>query len=213
MVDVNRNGVVLDGSAAVNQVSDTIYDIPWTLASASPRRLALLRQIGIEPEVNPANIDEQPEDHHPVEAACTNATQKLETILPDVKEGIVLAADTVVILDGTGLGKPSDHLVARETLRRLANRTHTVVTAFAIHYCLSGKRIVTGESTLVRMRALADEEIERYLATGEPYDKAGAYGIQGQAASFVDRVEGCYFNVVGLPLARVLTTAAELLHT
>lgn len=184
----------------------TLYDVPITLASASPRRLDLLRTIGLEPHVVPADVAEQSEAAHPVEAARTNARRKLEAVLPLVQHGIVLAADTVVIVDGRGLGKPGSDDEAREMIRTLSGREHAVVTGYSLAWIEGEKRATDHETTRVRMRTLHPWEIDRYVASGEPDDKAGAYGIQGRAAAFVQRVEGCYFNVVGLPVARIVET-------
>lgn len=114
---------------------------------------------------------------------------------------IALGADTVVVVDGLVLEKPRDGVDARRMLRMLAGRTHSVITGI----CLRASRdlVIDSESTLVRFVELSDREIEEYVASGEPMDKAGAYAIQGLASKFVDRIEGCYFNVMGLPLARV----------
>ena len=179
-------------------------ELRWTLASASPRRLNLLRQVGIEPIVIPAEVEEVNGGRSPVEMALENARRKAETVRPKVDHGILLAADTVVVLGGETLGKPGDAAEAERMLARLSGRTHEVITAFSLLWVERGLEVQDSERTRVRMRTLPTCEIERYVATGEPFDKAGAYGIQGAAAAFVEWVEGCYFNVVGLPVSRVL---------
>lgn len=176
----------------------------WTLASASPRRLALLRQVGIEPLVLPAAVDEIENGHPAGELAILNAASKADAIEPKVKEGLLLAADTIVVVDGTVLGKPRDVEEAREMLDRLSGRVHEVITGYSLRCPAHQLRVDDSETTHVRMRTLQPWEIEQYIATGEPFDKAGSYGIQGAAAPFVDRIEGCYFNVVGLPLSAIL---------
>ncbi len=185
------------------------------LASASPRRRELLRQAGFEFEVQAAQIDESPHSGEDAIAYVTRlAREKAEAVLAQWNdpEAIVLGADTVVVVDGEILGKPADAADAARMLRLLGGRTHRVVTGVAL---VSAARInvsgaetrteakVAAEVTAVQMRALADEEIAAYIATGEPMDKAGAYAIQGRAARWIPRIEGCYFNVVGLPLALV----------
>ncbi|MFH0882894.1 MAG: Maf family protein [bacterium] len=182
----------------------TPQELPWTLASASPRRLRLLRQVGIEPRVIPADIDEENGGSPPERAALENARRKAVAVRDRVENGILLAADTVVILDGESLGKPVDAAEAERMLARLSGRTHEVITAFSLLWVERGLEMEDSERTQVKMRTLPTCEIERYVATGEPFDKAGAYGIQGAAAAFVERVEGCYFNVVGLPISRIL---------
>src|SRR5207249_6499133 len=120
-----------------------------------------------------------------------------------VGPAIVIAADTEVTLDGYIFGKPRSSDDARRMLEKLSGRTHSVVTGVALIRLPDAERLTFVESTLVHFAALSAEEISRYLATGEPHDKAGAYAIQGRAGRYVPRIEGCYFNVVGLPLARL----------
>ncbi len=188
------------------------------LASASPRRRELLAQAGFTFTVHPAHIPEEPlADEDPVgyvtrlarekaevvyRSLSTENSTKLETAL---KQGtlVVLGADTTVTLDNEILGKPEDGADALRMLRRLSGRTHRVITGVAV---VTARRVeVAAEITAVRFLTLSDEEIEVYVATGEPMDKAGAYAIQGLAARWIPRIEGCYFNVVGLPLALVST--------
>ena len=187
-------------------------DVQWTLASASPRRLAILRQVGIEPRVLPADILEEYSGEDASELGLLNAMRKMDSIAPIVEEGIVLAADTMVLLEGRILGKPESEVEALDFLRRLRNRKHRVITAWVLSYAASGVQRSGVESTIVSMRNMSDSEIYAYIETGSPMDKAGAYGIQGAAAAFVDSIEGCYFNVVGLPISRVLTEASILLN-
>lgn len=179
------------------------------LASASPRRKELLTLAGYSFTVLPAHADETPPPGlSPRETAGLLARRKAEAVraLPEFsarqKPGdVILAADTVVDLDGTILGKPRDREDARRILLSLSGRQHSVHTGFCV---LAGKKRMCGvESTEVEFYPLTMEEIETYLDTGEPVDKAGAYGIQGRGALFVRRICGDYYTVVGLPIARI----------
>jgi len=177
------------------------------LASASPRRRELLEQIGItDYRVVPSEVDEASVcGASPAETAMLLARAKARAVAELEPAAVVIAADTVVVLDGTVLGKPSDRQEAAAMLAALGGREHTVITGFVVK---GDKREVSDYAlTRVVFRRITGAEIAAYLATGEADDKAGAYGIQGKAAIFVERIEGCYFNVVGLPvsaLARVL---------
>ena len=173
------------------------------LASASPRRRELLALIGIRHEVRPADIDEsQLTGEGPVAHAERLARAKAHTIAEHEPGAVVIAADTIVVVDGDVLGKPRDAAEAHAMLRRLSGRTHTVLTAIAV--ALGAKTESAVESVDVTFRALTDEEIVAYVATGEPMDKAGAYGIQGYGATIVERVDGDYFSVMGLGLRRLV---------
>ena len=179
---------------------------PLTLASGSPRRRDLLREAGIELVVRTADVDETP---RPGEAAG-DLVRRLSRAKAEAVggEGLVVAADTVVVRDGVILGKPGDAAEARAMLASLAGRSHSVITGFAV---LAGERsIVDAVETEVVFRPLDPGLIAEYVATGEPMDKAGAYGIQGLAGRFVQRIAGSYSNVVGLPLVEVLDAIAEL---
>lgn len=170
-----------------------------TLASASPRRRELLASLGVAFEVAPADLDERVLPGERPEAYVRRlAAEKARAVQARRPGGSVLGADTEVVLDGRILGKPRDHEEARAMLRALAGRAHEVWTGVALATD-EGIR-VEAVRTDVWFRALDDDEIAEYVATGEPMDKAGAYGIQGGAARFVERVEGSYTNVVGLPL-------------
>lgn len=184
------------------------------LASASPRRLELLRQIGIAPAVIPADIDESlPSTIDAVDSARQLARQKAEAVAGSIDNSafsnstVVLGADTVVELEGQPLGKPAEREEAATMLRSLQGRTHRVHTGLWIAY--PGADVDEGfgttVTTAVTMRRLSPEEIEAYVATGEGADAAGAYAIQGRAASFVTSIAGEYSNVVGLPLAAVVS--------
>jgi septum formation protein len=184
------------------------------LASASPRRRELLAQTGFAFEVRPAHIPEDPQPgEDPIAYVTRLAREKAEAVFleagnrdqgsghGDPDSLVVLGADTTVTLDGHILGKPEDAADAARMLRMLSGRTHRVITGVAM--VTAERTEVAAEVTGVRFLTLSEAEIAAYVATGEPLDKAGAYAIQGLAARWIPRVEGCYFNVVGLPLALV----------
>lgn len=183
------------------------------LASASPRRRELLRNAGIAFVMHPTDIPEVPTPNEAPRAFAERlAQEKAQTVFCQRPTDVILGADTVVVLDEQILGKPSDQADAARMLRLLSGRSHLVITAV----CLMGPQMgtedgelktgfpdVRSETTLVTMDALSEGEISSYVATGEPMDKAGAYAIQGKASRWISRIEGDYFNVVGLPLCLV----------
>jgi len=174
-----------------------------TLVSASPRRADLLRQIGARFSVLPPEHGvERMTSLEPEEVVRKLAEEKTRSVGEKGEGRVLLAADTVVVLDGRILGKPRDPREAAEMLSALSGRGHKVVTGVSVLDRRSGRHASGVEVTRVRFRTLTAGEIEAYVETGEPSDKAGAYGIQGVGALLVERIEGCYFNVVGLPLAR-----------
>jgi septum formation protein len=177
--------------------------IPVILASASPRRRELLALVGIVHEVRPADIDESLwPGETPVGHSERLARGKAHAIAAAAGDAVVIAADTIVVVDGDILGKPRDVAHATEMLRRLSGRQHTVYTAIAV---ARGERTESAvEAVEVVFRALSDSEIAEYIATGEPMDKAGAYGIQGFGATIVERVDGDYFSVMGLGMRRLV---------
>ena len=173
------------------------------LASQSPRRRELLTLVGIRHEVRPADIDESAfPDEAPAAHAERLARTKAERVATGEPGSVVVAADTIVVIDDLILGKPADDADARRTLRRLAGRTHTVFTAVAV--ARGGETVSGVETVSVAFRPLDDAEIAAYVATGEPMDKAGSYGIQGFGATIVERIDGDYFAVMGLPLVRLV---------
>lgn len=179
------------------------------LASQSPRRRELLALIGLAHDVRPADIDES---LHPGEAPVAHAErlarEKAKKISGSDPDAVVIAADTIVVLDGDVLGKPADTSEAMQMLSRLSGRTHTVLTAVAV---ARGADMRSGVETVeVTFRELTRTAIERYVATREPMDKAGAYGIQGYGATIVRRIEGDYFAVMGLALGRMVELLDEL---
>jgi septum formation protein len=179
------------------------------LASGSPRRRELLSLVGIRHEVQPADIDEVV---HAGESPTTHAERlslsKAETVAASHPEALVLAADTVVVVDGDILGKPRNERHAHEMLVRLSGRTHTVVTAVAAAH--GGHAHADVEQVAVTFRPIMPLEIDAYIATGEPMDKAGAYGIQGYGATIVERIDGDYFAVMGLAIVRLLRLCGKL---
>ena len=178
------------------------------LASSSPRRRELLTLIGIPHTVAPADIDETVYDGElPHAHAERLAREKAIAIARREPEAVVIGADTIVVVDGDILGKPRDEDAATMMLRRLSGRAHVVLTAVAV---ARAETVVSGvESVDVRFRPLSDEEIARYIATREPMDKAGAYGIQGFGATIVERIDGDYFAVMGLALGRMVRLMAD----
>jgi septum formation protein len=172
------------------------------LASNSPRRRELLAQIGLIFTVAPADVDER---LHPGEAptgyAERLAREKARVVAERAGESVVIAADTIVVVGGTVPGKPSDAADARRMLTALSGMEHEVITALAVMDAATQRLSLRTSITKVWFRSLTEREINAYIATGEPLDKAGAYGIQERGALLVDRIEGCYSNVVGLPLS------------
>ncbi|MGB5622823.1 MAG: Maf family protein [Gammaproteobacteria bacterium] len=179
------------------------------LASASPRRRELLRQINVEHEVRPADVDEtRLPGETPDRFTGRVALSKAERVLEGADGRIVLAADTAVVLRDEIFGKPADAIDAAAMLRRLSGRAHQVVTAVA-GACGEARRLAVSSSR-VTFRELDDAEIERYVASGEPMGKAGAYAVQGYAALFIERLEGSFSGVMGLPLFETGRMIAEL---
>ncbi len=184
---------------------------PIILASRSPRRQEILRRLGLSFRVEPADIDESTSPGLPPrEQAMAAAVRKAAAVARRVGRGLVLGADTLVVLDGKTMGKPADALDARGMLGRLAGRTHVVTTGIALIDVERGARLIDWADTRVHMRPASEDEIDAYIATGEPMDKAGAYAIQGEGARFIAGIEGCYYNVVGLPVERLHRLLGEL---
>ena len=195
------------------------------LASASPRRAELLAAAGFDFEVQPADVDEAVRPGEtPLAYVCRVAEAKAAAVLnpesripnpaprvpnPESRNGIVVAADTVVVVDQRILGKPADRRDAVRMLRLLSGRRHEVLTAVTAVRA-SQARLTRVQSTVVELASLSNDEIDWYVGTGEPFDKAGAYAVQGLASRFVTRIEGSYSNVVGLPIALVYAMLREL---
>ncbi|MGE5480052.1 MAG: Maf family protein [Chloroflexota bacterium] len=184
---------------------------PVALASQSPRRKKLLEQIGLEFEVLPSGVHEAPYDGGETHAdyAMRLALEKAREISLRKPSHIIIGADTIVLLNGELLGKPEHETEAREMLGKLSGKTHTVITGIAV--IDDGVETTDYRETLVTFRELTAEEIKLYVAGGSPMDKAGAYGIQDDfGAVFVNRIEGCYYNIVGLPLEALYARLAKL---
>ncbi|HEX5830379.1 MAG TPA: Maf family protein [Gemmatimonadaceae bacterium] len=179
------------------------------LASQSPRRRELLSLVGIPHEVQPADIDESafPEEA-PAAHAERLAREKALVVAERAADAVVVAADTIVVIDDQILGKPADADEARRMLTALAGRTHTVFTAIAV--ARAGRVESAVETVAVAFRPLTAAEIDAYVATGEPLDKAGAYGIQGYGATIVERIDGDYFAVMGISLVRLVELFARV---
>lgn len=173
----------------------------FILASASPRRVEILRTLGLDFAVRASDVDERLiQGESPQQYVMRAATAKAEAVARDARSGIVIAADTEVVIDGLPLGKPEDVEDAARMLRAISGRWHAVMTGVAVVDVESGRSAVDHEKTLVRFRDLTESEIDAYVATGEPSDKAGAYAIQGRGMLFVTEIAGNYQNVVGLPV-------------
>lgn len=174
------------------------------LASASPRRRELLATLQLPFRVMPAPVDEEGVDEPtPQRLVQTLAQVKAEAVAKLHPDALVIGADTVVVLDGRVLGKPASAQEARSMLAALSGKRHQVMTGLSLIHRQSGTRRTEYEMTHVTFAPLSPKAIDRYVNTGEPMDKAGAYGIQGLGATLVQGIEGCYFNVVGLPLYRL----------
>jgi septum formation protein len=182
------------------------------LASASARRAEILRDAGLSFVVLSSAVDETPfANESPNDLVERLALAKAELVAARaIGPAVIIGADTVISLDGHILGKPRSTDDARRMLEKLSGRTHSVVTGIALIRIPDAERRTFVESTLVHFAALTSDEILRYLATGEPHDKAGSYAIQGHAGRFVPRVEGCYFNIIGLPLSRLYHALVDL---
>ena len=174
------------------------------LASRSPRRRLLLQQIGLAFEVRESGVEEDGLDGaHPEEYVISLSRRKAAAVAAVTKDAIVIGSDTIVVIDGHVLNKPEDEEDAVRMLTMLSGRTHTVYTGFTIWDAPSGASYSDVEKTSVTFRVLGDEEIRRYVRSGSPMDKAGAYGIQDDfGAVFVERIDGCFYNVVGFPLSK-----------
>ena len=176
------------------------------LASKSPRRKEILEKLGLNFEISVSDANEDVGEMPPERAVEEISKRKAEAVLEKggKEDALVIAADTVVSIDGKTLGKPKDEKEAKEMLKTLSGNTHTVFTGFAV--CFGGKMRTCYEATKVKFKVLSDQEIENYVNSGEPMDKAGAYGIQGKAIVFVESINGDFFNVVGLPVFKIYET-------
>jgi septum formation protein len=185
------------------------------LASSSPRRAEVLRNAGFVFQVRPADVDETRLAHEAAEDYVRRVAQAKAHAVADParvagERLVVIAADTIVLAEGQILGKPKDADDARRMLRLFSGKTHEVLSALCVINIPAAKQALHVEKTRVEFLNMSEEEIENYIQTGEPFGKAGAYGIQGIAGRFATRIAGCYFNVLGLPLSRLWTTLRAL---
>ncbi len=188
-------------------------DVKIYLASKSPRRRKLLKLLGIKFTSFSVDLNEEILDgEHPQKTVSRLALHKLDEACKNIKKGIVITADTIVVLNKEVIGKPKDEKDARKILNKLSGNTHTVYTGFAIKNIGTNKTILDYEKTKVTFRKLTPKEISDYINSKSPMDKAGAYGIQDDlGALFVNKIEGCYYNVVGLPLQKVYLALQKIL--
>lgn len=186
--------------------------LPIILASASPRRKKLLEQINLKFKTLSVDLDERRlPNEKPFRMVKRLAEEKLQLALQKIQHGIIITADTIVVLDGKIIGKPKNEIDAVKILKKLSGRKHTVYTGFAVFNTSTNKKIISYEKTFVQFRKLTTEEISLYVDSGSPMDKAGAYGIQDDfGAVFIQAINGCYYNVVGLPLSRVYHALNEV---
>jgi septum formation protein len=207
--------VISDGWASDSYeliVGGNTVDMRIILASASPRRSNLLAQMGLSFEVIPSNSQEKLISGIPPHVlALQLAIQKAEDVASKIRDtALVIGADTIVIKDDRVLGKPKDEDEAYQMLMELQGQVHEVITGLAVKDVQNDRCLTDYEKTVVEMAALTPDEIKRYIKTGEPMDKAGAYGIQGLGGMMVRRISGCYYNVVGLPIHKLWTMLKQL---
>jgi len=186
--------------------------LPIYLASKSPRRRKLLKQMNLKFKSFSVEIDETIHPNEtPVHCVKRLAEEKLAKAKSRVKNGIIITADTIVVLKGKVIGKPKSKREAKKFLMKLSGNVHTVYTGFSVYNSQRNITITDYEKTLVEFRKLSKDEIDDYIAGGSPMDKAGAYGIQDDfGAVFIKRINGCYYNVVGLPLTKVYLTLRKV---
>ena len=188
-------------------------DLPIYLASRSPRRRKLLKQMGIKFKSFSVNLDEKINGgEKPVHLVKRLSIEKLELARKKIKSGLIITADTIVVLNNKIIGKPTNKKEAVQYLKLLSGKQHIVFTGFAVMNIPANKIIVDYEKTEVKFRKLDDDEINDYVHSGCPLDKAGAYGIQDDfGAVFVEKINGCYYNVVGLPLTKLYQALRKLI--
>jgi len=180
-------------------------DKKLVLASSSPRRIELLKQIGFDFEVIPAHIEEEKVINlNPDELVKKIAVEKVISVSRKVRNSIVIGADTLVYAENKILGKPGTEKEALDMLLLLSNKWHKVYSGIAVLDTETQKLIVDVEESSVKFKGISEKEARNYIQTGEPMDKAGAYAIQGKGAVFIERIEGCYYNIVGLPLFKLV---------
>lgn len=188
-------------------------NIQITLASKSPRRRKLLKSLGLKFRSISVDLNEDILDgEHPILTVKRLSLHKLELAKNKIKSGIIITADTIVVLNKEIIGKPKNEKDAFNILKKLSGKTHIVYTGFAIENVDNQKKIIDYEKTKVTFRVLSDDEINEYIKSGSPMDKAGAYGIQDDyGALFVSKINGCYYNVVGLPLQKLFINLKKII--
>lgn len=180
-----------------------VKNIKIILASQSPRRLDLLQMIGLDFEVEPSNIiEENHNDLDPLEYAMLNAQNKAKVVAEKFPHSLIISADTIVVLGNKILEKPENKKHAFEILSLLNGKTHEVITAFGIMLKKNNISVFDYEKTRVKFRKIKPDDLKEYIKTGEPLDKAGGYGAQGLGSLLIERVDGCFYNVVGFPLGK-----------
>lgn len=178
--------------------------VPIILASASPRRKELLANLGLNFKIKVSQVDETMEgDIPPAQQVEKLAERKAAAVASETAEGLVIGADTLVVFAGKPLGKPANRQEAVHMINELQGKSHEVLTGLAVIDAATGQSVVTHQTTAVHFKPMTREQVERYVSTGEPYDKAGAYAVQGKASIFIESIQGCYFNVVGLPVSKL----------
>ncbi len=187
--------------------------LPVYLASKSPRRKKLLNQLKINFKVIEVSINEIPQNgESPVSMVKRLSKEKLQKACKEIKKGIIITADTIVVVDKEILGKPKNKKDAEKILKKLSGRTHTVYTGFSVFNSSNSKLLTDYEKTFVTFRNLNKKEIDNYISSGTPMDKAGAYGIQDDfGAVFIKKINGDYYNVVGLPLYKLYDSLKQIL--
>jgi septum formation protein len=181
------------------------------LASTSPRRHGLAQQMGLEFEIVPSNYEEDMSmDMGPDKLAMTLAYGKAKEVADRLKTGVVLGVDTFIVFEGKKLGKPKSKEDAFQMLKSFSGKLQEVYSGVALIDCETGKEIKDFEVTKVKFREMEDSEIQSYVRTGEPMDKAGAYGIQGLSSVFIEKIEGCYSNVMGFPIYNIYKNLKKL---
>jgi septum formation protein len=185
----------------IKKANNVKNDLKLVLASASPRREEILEQLNLKFTIVPSKIDEDNfTNSDPVELVKILAEEKAKSVSNLVEDAIIIAADTVVVHDDQILGKPAGRLEAKKMLKKLSSDQHQVITGVAVLNSSSGERYVDYNITKVKMTALSQEEINNYVETGEPLDKAGSYAIQGFGGLFIEEIKGSYYSVMGLPI-------------
>lgn len=185
---------------------EEVFSVSLILASGSPRRRLLLESLGLKFKViPPINEEKMSLGEEPRHLAERLAQHKAREVMARVDTSIILAADTIVVKDAEIMGKPRDREDAIEMLQRLSGGSHQVITGVCLINMAANRELMGTETTKVNFRQLSESEITRYVDSGEPFDKAGGYGIQGLGALLVSSIEGCFYNVVGLPLSKLQT--------